>query len=36
MKQNLIYQELYSIKNELDGQLSGLSRFIRSTKANDQ
>lgn len=32
MKQNLIYEELYAIKADLDGQISGFSRFIRSIK----
>ena len=32
MKQNLIYEELYTIKKDLDGQISGLSRWIRAIK----
>ena len=32
LKKNLVYEELYDMKLELDGQIQGLSNQIRKTR----
>jgi len=36
MKQNLIYENLYVFKKDLDGQIAGLSKYIRIIKNSNE
>lgn len=36
MKQNLIYEDLYTRKIEMDQKLQGFSTYIRSIKASSE